>query len=194
MNSPGLLTPPATVYPPTQADDGAQVYFYICLVCHGDRGQGLTEWRKNLTPPDNNCWQSKCHAPNHMEGSFTFPREVPPVVGPGVLLGFQNALNLHDYISTKMPWQAPGSLKVEQYWQLTAYLIRANGVDPGLQPLNAANAAKLSFVKPTPAAQTQGTAGILGALILAAIGVVGAVVLIQRLARKGGNGSSRDSL
>jgi len=40
------LAAPPTVYPPTQADQGAQVYWFVCMVCHGDRGQGLTdEWR-----------------------------------------------------------------------------------------------------------------------------------------------------
>lgn len=141
-----MFTPPPTVYPPTQADAGAQTYFYVCLVCHGDKGQGLTAWRQELTPPDNNCWQSKCHSPNHMDFGFTFPRDVPALKNPAMLLTFQNALNLHDFIKRSMPYQYPGSLTDEQYWQLTAFLLKMNGINPGSQPLNFANAASVSLV------------------------------------------------
>jgi hypothetical protein len=64
---------------------------------------------------------------------------------------FRTALVLHDYLKARMPWQAPGSLSEDEYWQLTAYLIRANGYDPGPVPLNEERAAALSLgVKPTP--------------------------------------------
>ena len=50
----------------TQADVGAEIYRLVCQDCHGNRGQGLTdEWRAEWDPEDQNCWQSKCHAPNH---------------------------------------------------------------------------------------------------------------------------------
>lgn len=150
MQMPGLLTPPPTVYPPTQPDEGAQVYFYHCLVCHGDRGQGLDAWRQMLPPPDNNCWRSKCHAPNHLPDGFTFPQEVPPVIGPFALTGFQNARNLHTFLRTKMPFQQPGSLTEEEYWQLTAFLVRANGYELGSQPLDEVNAASVLLIHTTP--------------------------------------------
>lgn len=147
----GILTPPPTVYPPTQADQGAQVYFYICLVCHGDQGQGLDAWRKELQPPDNNCWQSKCHAPNHIDESFTFPKQVPPLKDPGLLLKFGNAAALHAFIKGNMPWQQPGYLTDAEYWQLTAFLMRLNGDDPGQLVIGPDNAAKIAFTQPTQA-------------------------------------------
>ena len=59
MPSVDRLAPPPTVYPPTQAGDGAQVYYQVCMTCHGHRGQGLTEaWRMSLDPEDQTCWQS----------------------------------------------------------------------------------------------------------------------------------------
>jgi cytochrome c5 len=129
---------------PTQADYGAQVYYQICMVCHGDRGQGLTdEWRGALDVQDQDCWQSHCHASNHPPDGFVFPKYVPPVVGPLMTQRFGSALERHDYISTKMPWQAPGTRSEEEYWQLTAHLLRINGVDPGPQPLSATNAANI---------------------------------------------------
>ena len=56
---------------------------------------------------------------------------------------FANALELHDYLQAQMPWQAPGTLTAEEYWQLTAYLVRLNGLDPGPVPLDEQSAAKV---------------------------------------------------
>ena len=134
---PDRLAPPPTVYPPTQADLGAQVFYLVCMACHGDRGQGLTEeWRGALDPADQNCWQSRCHASNYPPGGFVFPKVVPAVVSPGMTAKFETALDLHNYLREKMPWQAPGSLQEAEYWQLTAFLLRENSIDPGPQPLD----------------------------------------------------------
>lgn len=151
MTTSSFMTPPPTVYPPMQADQGAQVYYYSCMTCHGDRGQGLTqEWRDRIGAPDSNCWSSHCHASNRTGSNFSFPKNVPALVGPGILAGFTNAKNLHDFIRARMPYQAPGSLSSDQYWQLTAYLVRANGYSLSTQPLDAARAARLVFTDAAP--------------------------------------------
>ena len=149
---PARLAPPPTVYPPTQADQGAQVYYQVCMVCHGDRGQGLTEDYLNLLDPgDRNCWQSHCHASNHPLEGFVIPKYAPAVIAPGVLEPFRTALVLHDYLQSRMPWQAPGSLSEDEYWQLTAFLLRANGNDPGPVALDKERAAAIGLgAKPTP--------------------------------------------
>ena len=148
------LAPPPTVYPPTPADQGAQLFYQICMACHGDHGQGLTdEWRNVLDPPDRNCWQSRCHASNHPVDGFVFPKVVPPVVGPQMKVLFATGLDLYQYIKTKMPFQAPGSLKDAEYWQLTAFLLRLNGVNPGTEQLTAQTAADIwlnPLAKPSP--------------------------------------------
>lgn len=186
MDFPGLLTPPPTVYPPSQADQGAQTYFYICLVCHGQSGEGLTAWRKKLDPQDSNCWTSKCHAPNHMDFGFTFPHEVPPVRNRGMLLTFQNAYNLTVFIKTKMPFQNPNSLTDEQAYQLTAYLMRINGLDPGPQPITAANAKNIYLVPTTPTPIPGLEAGVdpvfigTGALLVAAAAAAAVFFLRRR--------------
>jgi mono/diheme cytochrome c family protein len=144
------LAAPPTVYPPTQADQGAQVYWFVCMVCHGDRGQGLTdEWRMVGGTQDQNCWQSKCHAPNHPPQGFVFQKYVPPVIAPGLLTRFATALDLHDFIQNNMPWQAPGTLSPEEYWQLTAFLLRANGYNPGNQDLDPQRAVQIPL-RPYP--------------------------------------------
>lgn len=66
---------------PTQLDEGSLVYWKICLTCHGDRGQGLTdEWRE-VFGENANCWTSKCHAANHPPQGFFIPRDrLPPAI------------------------------------------------------------------------------------------------------------------
>lgn len=118
--------------PPTQVELGHTEYWMSCMVCHGDRGQGLTEeWRDVLDPADMNCWQSKCHAPNHPPEGFEIPRTSPLVVGPGALTGYKTAEDLFEYLRTTMPWPFPGLFQDFQYWQLTAFLLDANSIDMG---------------------------------------------------------------
>ena len=79
---------------PTMADKGAIPYWGICLSCHGDKGQGLTdEWRQGGFGLDMNCWKSKCHAPNHPTPGFTLPRLVPAIIGPNTLHKVLQALS-----------------------------------------------------------------------------------------------------
>jgi hypothetical protein len=181
------LAPPVMPENPTQADYGAQVYHLVCMVCHGDRGQGLTdEWRGVLDVEDQDCWQSRCHASNHPPEGFVFPKYVPPVVGPLVTNRFATAQELHDYIRTKMPWQAPGMRSEEEYWQLTAHLLRINGVDPGSAPLGPDNASTVylstqSSPSPTPSAAapdgSSATLLILGIALGAGLILVGGIFL-----------------
>lgn len=141
---PSGLDPPPTVYPPTQVSEGSVVYYLVCMACHGDQGQGLTdEWRAALDPPDQNCWQSRCHAANYPPGGFVFPKIVPAIVSPGMMARFETALDLHEYLKSEMPFQAPGSLSEQEYWQLTAYLLRLNKIDWGSSLLDAEIAADL---------------------------------------------------
>jgi len=118
--------------PPTQIELGHSEYWMSCMVCHGDQGQGLTEeWRNVLDPADMNCWQSKCHAPNHPPEGFQIPRTAPLIMGPGALTGYRTAEELFEYLRTDMPWAFPGLFQDVQYWQLTAFLLDANDVDQG---------------------------------------------------------------
>ena len=126
----------------TQADRGAQVYMLVCSACHGNRGQGLTdEWRATWAPEDQNCWQTKCHAPSHPPDGFEIPRYAPPVVSPAVPARFRTALDFFENISTTMPWHEPASLQEDEYWEVTAYLVRENKVDPIMVPLDRERAA-----------------------------------------------------
>jgi cytochrome c5 len=146
----GVPDLPATA---TQADYGAEIYRLVCRDCHGDHGQGLTaDWIATWAPEDQNCWQSKCHAANHPPDGFSLPHYVPPLVGAQFLARFKTAMDVYNYISQAMPWQDPGYLALDQYWQLTAFLARLNGADPGQQVFNDQNAT--SFVISQPVDQT----------------------------------------
>jgi hypothetical protein len=130
-----MLAEPTLPANPIQADLGSQAYWLHCMPCHGQHGEGLTEDFRNLYPPeDRNCWDSGCHGSRPYEGGFTLPKAVPSLIGPGALQKFETASNLFAFINAAMPFQDPGSLDVETYWQITAFVLRENGVvqDPGL--------------------------------------------------------------
>lgn len=57
---------------------------------------------------------------------------------------FYTATDLHDFISTYMPWQNPGKLTEDQSWQVTAYILRMNNIDPG-SDLNAETASRIKL-------------------------------------------------
>ncbi|MBI4770760.1 MAG: hypothetical protein HY784_10230, partial [Chloroflexi bacterium] len=186
-NPPSLPPPPvATPTPdraarptrpanPGQADRGALLYWSICMACHGDRGQGLTdEWRAASGPQDSNCWQSKCHASNHPPQGFELPRSIPAVTGPGALARFASAQDLHDYLARTMPWWNPGSLTGEQTWELTAYLLWTRQALPAGITLDATSAGALPVNAPAAPRGDQRTPALLlaGPLALVASGLV----------------------
>jgi mono/diheme cytochrome c family protein len=123
---PDDLPPPILPPEPVQADLGTETYYQVCLACHGNWGQGLTdEWREIGFGEDMNCWQSKCHASNHPPQGFEFPRDIPPLLGKGAMSGIANAKQLYQVIFETMPWWFPGSLSEEEALNLTAYIMRA---------------------------------------------------------------------
>ncbi|MGQ9840779.1 MAG: hypothetical protein ACUVR4_09705 [Anaerolineae bacterium] len=192
MVTPDRLAPPPTVFPPTQVDLGAQVYWFRCMVCHGDRGQGLTEeWRSAWDPAHRDCWQSRCHASNHPPEGFQLPYYAPPLIGPGTLARFATLAELHDYLAVQMPWQAPGSLPQEEYWQLVAYLARANGPAVSDADLNTEAAAKVKLARVRSGAgeETDAAVAQLWPWVLGPVLPLGAAILVALIyARRRGKG------
>jgi hypothetical protein len=133
--------------PPTQLELGHREFWMSCMICHGDRGQGLTEeWRQVLDPADQNCWQSRCHAANHPPEGFQVPREAPMIIGTGALAGYPTAADLHEYLRVEMPWAFPGLFDDKKYWELTAYLLKANNIDLGKEDLGPDNSRQIFLV------------------------------------------------
>lgn len=133
---------PAPVIPddPGQLERGQLKYYQVCLACHGNWGQGLTdEWRETGFGDDMNCWQSKCHAANHPPHGFEIPHEMPPLLGVTALSTLANAQQLYQIIYQSMPWWDPGSLTSQEAVDLTAYLMDARGELPDGIVLNEDN-------------------------------------------------------
>ena len=90
----------------TLASHGGSVYSSTCSVCHGNNGQG------GIGPA---LWGS-----NATLGTYK-----------GTTLFNKNAQDMLNFISTKMPLTAPGSLSSEQYVNVLCYiLIQNNLVSP----------------------------------------------------------------
>jgi cytochrome c len=150
------LAEPTLPASPSQADLGAQVYWLNCSPCHGDKAQGLTdEFRQQYPPEDQNCWTSHCHGKVTYEDGFTIPRVVPALVGPGTLAKFPTAANLYGFIHAAMPFQKPGSLSDDDYYKITAFLLRQNGLIDNRSEVNESNLAQIVVSRATPAPVTQ---------------------------------------
>ncbi len=152
------------------------------MVCHGDKGQGLTdEWRSVLDPADMNCWQSKCHAPNHPPEGFQIPRTAPMIIGPGALTGYKTATDLYEYLRVEMPWAFPGLFEDYEYWQLTAFLADVNDIDAGSEPLGPDNGDGVLLL--SGLMQTHHTAIHVEQIVAGGmvVFVLGAVILRRRL-------------
>jgi hypothetical protein len=169
------LDKPQVSSPPTQADKGAVYYWLVCIPCHGDKGQGLTEeWREVFGPEEKNCWQAECHGKRHPDDGFELPHAVPPVLGAAALGRFNNAEELQHVISTSMPWYRPSYMKAEESWQVTAFLLRQQGVMPSQVTLNAGNAPifRLRTAAPKMAEEKPVTVAVIGLLVVAVAGIV----------------------
>jgi quinol-cytochrome oxidoreductase complex cytochrome b subunit/mono/diheme cytochrome c family protein len=167
--------PPATVYPPAQADNGAQTYWSMCLDCHGDHGQGLTdEWRSSFALQYRDCWQSGCHGMDYPENSFEIPQTgAPAIAGTGSLARFFNAFELQTYIQGNMPFFPPSSISSEQGWSLTAYVFRLNDKQLTGLTLDEVNGSAIPIHRDVilPASEVPGVLVLAGVLILAAMGM-----------------------
>lgn len=170
-----LDRPVAMSNPPSQIDKGAVYYWLVCIPCHGDRGQGLTdEWREVFGPEEKNCWQSECHGARHPDNGFTFPRTIPPVFGPGALQRYKDGAELYHIIQTSMPWYNPNYITAEEEWQVTAYLLWKQGVLPRDVTIDESNIAtfRLGTVAPSKDEERPLTLALVGLLGVVVIGLV----------------------
>jgi len=145
------LAQPTLPARPSQADEGAQVYWLSCLPCHGDKGQGLTdEFRTTYPLEEQYCWERGCHGEVPYENGFKIPKAIPGVIGDDTLAKFTDAAQLNSYIRAAMPFWKPGSLTQEQAWQVTAFILRENGIWNGMAALNETNANTVKILRGSP--------------------------------------------
>ncbi len=102
---------------------GKEVFAENCAACHGDNGQGGIKDRlvggQGTLASDN---------PIKTVGSF-----------------WPYATTLFDYIHRAMPYQAPGSLSVDDTYAVTAYLLNLNGILPDDAKLNQVSLPKVQM-------------------------------------------------
>jgi len=123
------LAEPVLPESPTQVDIGRNLYYFHCMPCHGDRGQGLTDEFREIWDEDHqNCWGRGCHTGRAELEAFPIPRTIPAVIAPPHTLGaFQTAEDLFTFLRATQPPQRPGALSDAEYWALTSFLLHENG-------------------------------------------------------------------
>jgi alcohol dehydrogenase (cytochrome c) len=84
-----------------------------------------------------------CHRANLAGGG-----DAPAVGGNGFMSSFgsRSTKDLYKFIATSMPAGAPGSLSEEQYTNITAYLLAANGAKAGATPFSKNTDVKVSTI------------------------------------------------
>jgi cytochrome c len=108
-----------------QAAEGAKLYGTYCGKCHGDGGKGSKKG-----PP--------------VVGSAALPLD-PPAGAKVRKSQFRTAQDVAAFVATNMPANKPGSLTVDQYYQILAFDLKANGVDVSKQKLDAKTAAEIKL-------------------------------------------------
>lgn len=99
--------------------EGKIVYEARCQACHGFKGEGRPA--------------------NRLVGGT--PRDKPPVKSMGGYWPY--ATTIYDYVNRAMPWDRPQSLKPDEVYAVTAYLLHLNGIVPADAVMDAASLPKV---------------------------------------------------
>ena len=92
-----------------QADRGAKLYADNCASCHGDKGEGSGGGPAVV-------------------GKDALPTD-PPKGAKTRTMKFNTANDVFKYIKDQMPQDNPGGLKDDEYWDILAFDLKANGAD-----------------------------------------------------------------
>ena len=168
---PDPLAIPTLPENPAPLDVGRVTYYYNCMPCHGDKGQGLTdEWRLVWEEDHQDCWSRGCHGGKGNDQAFPIPRYVPPVMGPSSsLTRFTTEKDLSNFLWTSHPPQRPGALDETECDALAAFLIQnipPSTISPGTSQVGEAKLKQPSQVLTLRAAAllalTLGAAWLIG--------------------------------
>lgn len=85
---------------------------------------------------------AKCHGAN---GEGAIGRTLVAAWNP--LAGYRTADQLYVFVSRVMPFDDPGSLKAQDYWDIIAFLLHANGVLPSGTQVGPDNAGRITTTK-----------------------------------------------
>jgi quinol-cytochrome oxidoreductase complex cytochrome b subunit len=166
---------PETAQPPTQLNEGALYYWGVCMPCHGDHGQGLTEeWKLSYNDHERDCWESGCHGQDYPNSSFEIPETgIPAIAGSGKLGRFTSTRDLYDYLINDMPWGRTGTLTTETAWALSAYIKKLHGTGLTGVRINKTNGSALPVHRSLnlPEGSGPGVLVLVGILVFAAVGI-----------------------
>lgn len=142
------LAEPTLPANPSQEQLGSYLYYYNCMPCHGDRGQGLTdEWRMVWVEDHRNCWARGCHGGRQEDEGFPIPKVIPAVIAiessvSVALTNYSTSEELTTYLKDTHPPQQPGRLQDDEYQALAVYLWAANMREESLEASGDADAEK----------------------------------------------------
>jgi mono/diheme cytochrome c family protein len=117
---------------------GAEEYEHECASCHGKRGEGLTTAPAvmglgalpTFSRDDSSSSSSTFATSGQIQGG-----DNARVPGQAKRDAFRTAQDVYDYVSSRMPLpkSRAGTLKPDEYWAITNYMLVANGtsVPPG---------------------------------------------------------------
>ena len=108
---------------PAQAENGGKLYAKHCAKCHGDSGEGSKK-----APP--------------VVGKNALPLD-PPSGAKKRTTKFHTAMDVAEFVVKNMPADKPGSLKAEEYFDILAFDLKANGVDVSDKSIDADTAKKI---------------------------------------------------
>ena len=108
-----------------QAAEGAKLYKKHCARCHGDAGEG-----KKKAPP--------------VVGKEALPLD-PPAGAKLRKDQFHTAQDVAQFVAAKMPANKPGSLKPEEYYDILAFDLKANGIDVAGKKIDPTTAAQIKL-------------------------------------------------
>jgi cytochrome c len=109
----------------SQADEGAKLYGQYCASCHGDAGQGTKG-----APP--------------VVGKNALPLD-PPATAKVRNTQFHTAQDVAQFVAASMPAKAPGSLSTDQYYDILAFDLKANGIDVSKKKIDPTSAAEIKL-------------------------------------------------
>ncbi len=126
---------------PTQVDVGRNLYYYHCMPCHGDYGQGLTDEFRHIWVEDHrNCWKGGCHGGREKDEGFPLPRAIPALnVTARSRELFPQIDDLYEYLRRTHPPQRPGTLSEEEYRALAVYVFTLAGRQEALARMGLEN-------------------------------------------------------
>ena len=127
----------AHAFTEAQVHAGTRTFKRQCARCHGVDGSGKDNQFKGLRAPE-------------LIGKGALPCRPRPFQKIRKS-NFRTAKDVYDYASASMPADQPAILDAEEYWDVVAYLLQANGRTVDAMPLDATSAAHIVLHPDCPA-------------------------------------------